>query len=182
MQLHLAFRRCRHKKGTGMLLDCDADAIVCKASLSQADLWMHAWPNSLLPVHDTQIRLCENMPGASEFLPVIVQDVRSKQILMFAWTDAEAFFFTETTRHAHYYSRSRKKLWKKGEESGNAQIVRSISSLYRDDWQCLIFEVSQRKAACHAGYRTCFYRRIESDGLLTVVGERVFDPALVYKK
>ena len=82
---------------------------------------------------------------------------------------------------ATYWSRSRNKLWKKGEESGNTQVIKEI--LVDCDEDTVIFKVDQiGGAACHEGYRSCFFRRLEKNGELTVIGERVFDPAKVYKK
>jgi len=109
-------------------------------------------------------------------IPVIVQDAQSRDILMMAYANNEAVRLTQETGFAHYYSRSRKKLWKKGEESGHFQKVLRI--LADCDEDCLIYEVEQTGAACHTGYRTCFYRTLDGD----VVGTKVFDPEKVYKK
>jgi phosphoribosyl-AMP cyclohydrolase len=113
---------------------------------------------------------------ADGLIPVIVQDAESKDVLMMAWANAEAVRLTQESGYAHYYSRSRKKLWKKGEESGHFQKVRRI--LTDCDEDCLIYEVEQTGAACHTGYRTCFYRTL--DGM--VVGTKVFNPEEVYGK
>jgi len=109
-------------------------------------------------------------------IPVVVQDTKTRDILMMAYANDEAVQLTETTGYAHYYSRSRKKLWKKGEESGHFQRVLRI--LVDCDEDCLIYEVEQTGAACHTGYRSCFFRTI--DGIIT--GEKVFDPEKVYGK
>ena len=109
-------------------------------------------------------------------IPVIVQDARSKDVLMMAYANKEAVRLTEETGFAHYYSRSRKKLWKKGEESGHSQRVLRI--LTDCDEDCLIYEVEQTGAACHTGYASCFYRRLDG----TVIGTKVFDPEKVYGK
>ena len=109
-------------------------------------------------------------------IPVIVQDARSKDVLMMAWANEEAVRLTQATGFAHYYSRSRKKLWKKGEESGHFQKVLHI--LTDCDEDCLIYEVEQTGAACHTGYASCFYRTLDG----TVVGTKVFDPEKVYGK
>jgi len=109
-------------------------------------------------------------------IPVIVQDARSKDVLMMAWANEEAVRLTRETGFAHYYSRSRKKLWKKGEESGHFQkVVRILTDCDED---CLIYEVEQTGAACHTGYASCFYRTIDD----TVIGTTVFDPDTVYGK
>jgi phosphoribosyl-AMP cyclohydrolase len=113
---------------------------------------------------------------AEGLIPVIVQDAQSKDVLMMAWANEEAVRLTQESGYAHYYSRSRKKLWKKGEESGHFQKVRRI--LTDCDEDCLIYEVDQTGAACHTGYRTCFYRTLDG----TIVGTKVFDPEEVYGK
>ena len=109
-------------------------------------------------------------------IPVIVQDAQSRDVLMMAYANEEAVRLTQETGFAHYYSRSRKKLWKKGEESGHFQKVLRV--LADCDEDCLVYEVEQTGAACHLGYRTCFFRTLDG----TVVGTKVFDPAKVYKK
>jgi len=95
---------------------------------------------------------------------------------MVAYADEEAVGLTRSTGFAHYYSRSRKKIWKKGEESGHVQRVKRI--LVDCDGDCLIYEVTQTGAACHTGYPTCFYRTLDGN----VISERVFDPEKVYPK
>jgi phosphoribosyl-AMP cyclohydrolase len=109
-------------------------------------------------------------------IPVIVQDTKTREILMMAYANEEAVRLTETTGSAHYYSRSRKKLWKKGEESGHFQKVERI--LVDCDEDCLIYEVEQIGAACHTGFRSCFFRTLEGETL----GQKVFDPEKVYGK
>jgi len=107
-------------------------------------------------------------------LPVIVQDARTLEVLMFAHMDEEAFRLTLETGLAHYFSRSRQKLWKKGEESGHFQHVKEARIDCDED--CLLLLVEQDTAACHTGYRSCFYRGIDG----RIVGKKVFDPAEVY--
>jgi phosphoribosyl-AMP cyclohydrolase len=107
-------------------------------------------------------------------IPVVVQDADSKEVLMVAYANDEAVRLTRETGFAHFYSRSRKKLWKKGEESGHVQEIREI--LVDCDEDCLLYLVDQKGAACHTGYRTCFYRTLEGE----IIGERVFDPSRVY--
>jgi len=113
---------------------------------------------------------------ADGLIPVIVQDAGTKDILMMAWANEEAVRLTQESGYAHYYSRSRKKLWKKGEESGHFQKVTRI--LTDCDEDCLIYEVEQTGAACHTGYRSCFYRTLDG----TIVDTQVFDPEQVYGK
>ncbi len=113
-------------------------------------------------------------------VPVIAQDVETGAVLMLAWMNREAYEETVRTRRAVYFSRSRQRLWRKGEESGHVQEVRDI---YLDcDADTLLLKVHQvGGAACHEGYSSCFFRRVGRDGP-EVVGRRVFDPAQVYKK
>jgi phosphoribosyl-AMP cyclohydrolase len=113
-------------------------------------------------------------------VPAVAQDADTGEVLMLAWMNREAFDETVRTGRACYFSRSRSRLWRKGEESGHVQQVREI---YVDcDADTILLKVRQvGGAACHDGYRSCFYRRLEPDGL-KVIGERVFDPKQVYKK
>ena len=113
-------------------------------------------------------------------LPAIAQDWKTGDVLMLAYINEEAWNETLKTGNAPYWTRSRQKLWRKGEESGNVQKVKEI---YVDcDLDTVIFKVEQiGGAACHEGYHSCFFRKYEN-GELVVVGERVFDPAKVYKK
>jgi len=91
-------------------------------------------------------------------LPVVVQDADNKEVLMQAYVNEEALRLTKETGYAHYYSRSRKKIWKKGETSGNIQFIREI---YLDcDEDCLLYLVDQKGPACHTGRRSCFYRKL----------------------
>jgi phosphoribosyl-AMP cyclohydrolase len=113
-------------------------------------------------------------------VPVIAQDVETGEVLMLAWMNQEAFAETMETRRACYYSRSRKRLWRKGEESGHVQDVESIH--IDCDADTVLLKVRQRGgAACHEGYKSCFFRQLDGDQT-RVVGERVFDPSVVYGK
>ena len=117
---------------------------------------------------------------AGGLVPAIAQDAATGEVLMMAWMNREAYEETLKTRRACYFSRSRNKLWRKGEESGHVQEVREI--LIDCDADTILLKVHQiGDAACHEGYKSCFFRRVE-DGGLKVVGERVFDPKKVYKK
>ena len=113
-------------------------------------------------------------------VPAIAQDADTGVVLMLAWMNREAYEETVRTRRAVYFSRSRNRLWRKGEESGNVQEVREI---YLDcDADTILLKVHQiGGAACHEGYQSCFFRRVEGESL-QVVGERLFDPKQVYKK
>ena len=114
-------------------------------------------------------------------VPAVAQDADTGEVLMLAWMNREAFDETVRTRRAVYFSRSRNKLWRKGEESGHVQEVKGI---YIDcDADTILLKVNQvGGAACHEGYKSCFFRRLEKDGSLSVQGERVFDPKQVYKQ
>ena len=111
-------------------------------------------------------------------IPAIVQDWKSGEVLMIAYMNEESWDRTLETGKACFWSRSRKKLWLKGETSGNVQVVKEV---YLDcDNDALLLKVEQiGGAACHTGYRSCFYRRV-ADGGLETVGKRVFDPKEVY--
>ena len=118
---------------------------------------------------------------ANGLVPVVVQDERTKEVVMVAYMNREAYERTLNTGKAHYYSRSRGKLWLKGESSGHFQIVKSIRVDCDND--TLLLVVDQRVAACHTGYFSCFYRAWDgaSSGW-RVVGEKVFDQKAVYRK
>ncbi len=118
---------------------------------------------------------------ANGLMAAIAQDEKTGEILMLAWMNKEALEKTLATRKAHYYSRSRKKLWFKGEESGNVQEVKSI---YIDcDMDAILMKVEQiGGAACHTGFKSCFFTEIETTGEMKTLGEKVFDPDKVYKK
>lgn len=113
-------------------------------------------------------------------IPAIAQDYQTGEVLMLAYINEDSWNETLKTGNATYWTRSRQKLWRKGEESGNVQKVKEI--LVDCDADTVIFKIDQiGGAACHKGYRSCFYRKLE-DGELKIEGERVFDPAEVYKK
>ncbi|MBF0286822.1 MAG: phosphoribosyl-AMP cyclohydrolase [SAR324 cluster bacterium] len=113
-------------------------------------------------------------------IPVIAQDSETQEVLMLAYVNEEAFEKTLETGKAHYYSRSRDKLWMKGESSGHTQEIKEI--LVDCDEDTLVFKIHQvGGAACHVGYNTCFYRRLEGDKTMTLTKtEKVFDPEKVY--
>jgi phosphoribosyl-AMP cyclohydrolase len=109
-------------------------------------------------------------------IPVVVVDARTREVLMVAYANEEALDLTRRTGFAHYYSRSKKRIWKKGEESGHLQRVARI--LVDCDEDTLLYEVDQTGVACHTGHRSCFFRNIEGKE----VAERVLDPENVYGK
>jgi phosphoribosyl-AMP cyclohydrolase len=118
--------------------------------------------------------------GADGLAPVVVQDAVSGDVLMLAYMNDEALQLTQETGRAHYWSRSRNALWKKGETSGHEQLVDDLR--VNCEQNSLLLLVRQVGAVCHDGYPTCFYRRTSPDGSLTVVRERAFDPSTVYRE
>ncbi len=122
---------------------------------------------------NTTIPLRFNEQG---LVPVIVQDAETGEVLMMAWANAEAIRLTSLTGAAHYYSRSRQKLWKKGEESGHTQQVKEI--LVDCDEDTLLYKVIQTGAACHTGYKSCFHRTLNG----TVTQKQLVRPEDVYTK
>jgi phosphoribosyl-AMP cyclohydrolase len=117
---------------------------------------------------------------AGGLIPAIAQDVDTGEVLMMAWMNREAFEETARTGRAVYFSRSRNRLWRKGEESGNFQ---EVVGLYIDcDGDTVLLKVRQiGGAACHEGYKSCFFRKLDN-GAYHIVGERLFDPKTVYGK
>ncbi len=114
-------------------------------------------------------------------LPVIVQSEKNGKVLMLAYMNELAWNKTIETGKAHYWSRSRQKLWMKGEESGNIQLIREIS--IDCDSDTILLKIEQiGGAACHTGFESCFYRRLGKDGRFEEQGVRIFDPQEVYKK
>lgn len=110
-------------------------------------------------------------------IPAIVQDASTGEVLMLAYMNEEALEKTLETQKTHFYSRSRKKLWLKGETSGHIQTVQSVS--YDCDWDTLLVKVAQKGAACHEGYYSCFFRE-GKEGEIKIVGKKLFDPKKVY--
>ncbi len=119
----------------------------------------------------------EKMGG---LVPVIAQDYKTGQVLQLAFMNQEAFEKTLSDRKAWYYSRSRNKLWLKGETSGHFQLVKEI--LLDCDNDAILLKVEQISAACHEGYKTCFFKKIEKNGKEKTIEKKVFDPKKVYPK
>jgi len=117
---------------------------------------------------------------ANGLIPAIVQDAGSNEVLMMAWVNRDSIEKTVSTGKTHFFSRSRNKLWLKGESSGHVQHVKSIRT--DCDKDTLLILVEQFGAACHDGYYSCFYREHQLDGDWKVVGRKVFEPEKVYKK
>lgn len=118
--------------------------------------------------------------AADGLLPAVAQDEATGEILMLAFMNAESFAETLATGRAVYYSRSRGRLWRKGEESGNYQTVSQI--LTDCDGDAIVLKVRQQGgAACHTGRVSCFFREITKDGV-RITTDPIFDPAEVYRK
>ncbi|MCK5843901.1 MAG: phosphoribosyl-AMP cyclohydrolase [Victivallales bacterium] len=114
-------------------------------------------------------------------VPAIAQDAETGDVLMLAYINEESWNATLKSGCATYWSRSRKKLWKKGESSGNTQRIKEI--LVDCDNDAVVFKIEQiGGAACHMGYRSCFFTRLKEDGTTEIIGERVFNPDDVYGK
>lgn len=115
---------------------------------------------------------------ANGLIGVITQDWKTNEVLMCAFANQEAIIKTLTTGFVHYYSRSRGVLWKKGETSGHVQEIKEV--FVDCDNDMILIKVSQVVAACHTGYKNCFYRKLSDMGKLENIGERVFNPKEVY--
>ena len=112
-------------------------------------------------------------------IPAIAQDYKTGEVLMLAYINEESWAETLKSGYATYWTRSRQKLWKKGESSGNLQEIKEILIDCDDD--TVVFKINQiGDAACHTGHRSCFYRKVEGDQIITV-GKKVFNPEDVYK-
>ena len=121
-----------------------------------------------------------NFEAAGGLLPAIAQDAANGTVLMLAWMNAEAFQETVATGRAVYFSRSRGRLWRKGEESGHVQTVHQV--MIDCDADTILLKVSQEGAACHEGYPSCFFRRLMPDGSIELVEQRLKSPTEIYKK
>jgi len=119
---------------------------------------------------------------ANGLIPAIAQDAETHQVLMVAYMNHESLDLTLSSGYAVYYSRSRQKLWKKGEQSGHMQKVQEI--LVDCDQDCLILKVSVTSGQCHTGYQSCFYRSVDRSAgkSLTFNSEKVYDPKKAYGK
>lgn len=119
--------------------------------------------------------------GQNGLITAIAQNLKTNQVLMVAYMNAEALEQTIKTGVATYYSRSRQKLWKKGEQSSHIQKVEQI--LVDCDQDCLILKVSVDAGQCHVGYDSCFYRALKkgSAGKLEFIAQKTYDPQKIYK-
>ena len=134
---------------------------------------------TLAPKFDdhSKMNLAELKFDEHGLIPVVIQDVVNSEVLMVAYMNKEAITETLKTRRATFFSRSRQKLWIKGESSGHTQEVKEI---YFDcDNDTILIKVKQNVAACHEGFRSCFFKKLEGD-ILKTVGTRLFDPSKAY--
>ena len=117
---------------------------------------------------------------ADGLVAAIVQDAETHEVLMMAWMDEQALRRTLETGQTHFYSRSRRRAWHKGERSGHVQHVESV---WVDcDADVVLIKARQVGGACHEGYRSCFFRRVNARGELEVIGAPVFEPDAVYAR
>ena len=117
---------------------------------------------------------------AHGLIPAIIQEQSSGRVLMMAWMNRASLERTLATGKTHFWSRSRQKYWMKGESSGHTQDVVGV---FTDcDQDVLLIKVRQHGAACHEGYRSCFFRRLDEQGRWQVVAEKIFNPDDVYGK
>ncbi len=121
-----------------------------------------------------------SIDGIDDLSLAIVQDSETNEILMVAFTNEEALNKTLNTGEMHYYSTTKRRIWRKGESSGNVQ---KVDEIYIDcDGDAVLFRVRQRGGACHNGYKSCFYRKFDMNkGDFIIVGRRVFNPERIYK-
>ncbi len=133
----------------------------------------------------------EDIEEGAEFIPkfdanglisVVAQDSETGQILMVAYMNRQALELTIQTGYATYFSRSRQKIWKKGEQSGHVQKVEQI--LVDCDQDCLVLKVTIEAGQCHVGYRSCFYRALKknTENKLEFIVEKAYDPKKIYGK
>jgi phosphoribosyl-AMP cyclohydrolase len=115
---------------------------------------------------------------ADGLIPAIVQDAQTGDVLMMAWMDRDAIRRTLATGQTHFYSRTRQAAWHKGGTSGHVQHVEAI--LVDCDADVLLIKARQVEGACHEGYRSCFFRRVDEHGRLEIVATPVFEPRDVY--
>jgi len=118
---------------------------------------------------------------SDSLVPVIAQDYKTNKVLMFAWMNQEALELTQKNKKAFYWSRSRKKIWEKGEESGHTQNVREIR--LDCDGDVVLLKIEQvENIACHTGRETCFYQKLDDKGIWINDHAVIKDPKDIYKK
>ena len=130
---------------------------------------------------DKNVNLFENLKTDSQGLVcAVVQDAANGQVLMVGYMNPEALKRTLESGKTCFWSRSRQKYWVKGESSGNFQVVKEV--LVDCDLDAILVKVEQTGAACHEGFRTCFFRKAQADGTLEVQGEPLKQPEEIYGK
>ena len=126
-----------------------------------------------------QLQIRYNSDG---LVPAIAQDATDGQILMVAWMNETAFRQTLSSGKATFWSRSRGKLWCKGEESGHTLNVKQLLVDCDQDVLLLKCELAKESGACHVGYRSCFYREVSDEQKIEFIAQPIFDPKKVYRK
>jgi len=116
---------------------------------------------------------------ANGLVAAVMQDYENNEVLMVAYMNSESLKTTLETGKAHFWSRSRQKFWMKGESSGHTQEIKEV--FIDCDGDCILFKIKQNVAACHTGFRSCFYRKWDG-GKLIETGEKLFNEDDVYKK
>jgi phosphoribosyl-AMP cyclohydrolase len=145
------------------LIDCDLDSIIIESEKEK----------------NLDLQKIEHAFTFENLIPVVTRDLDGK-ILMQAFVNEEALRKTFETKFGHYFSRSRNSLWFKGETSGNTQSIKSI--FYDAKRKFLVYEVVQNLAACHEGYYSCYFRKIEKGELVQIDSEKKFDSEKIYNK
>jgi phosphoribosyl-AMP cyclohydrolase len=116
---------------------------------------------------------------ANGLIPAIIQEQKTGRVLMFAWMNRASLESTIATGKTHFWSRSRQKFWMKGEESGHVQVVKDIA--FDCDGDVLLIQVEQTGAACHEGYKSCFFRSVEN-GNIKITEPQLQKPEEIYQK
>jgi molybdenum ABC transporter molybdate-binding protein len=132
------------------------------------------FPKHILAMQENLQRISDIKFDEKGLVPAIAQDFKTGEILMFAWMNKESINATVETNFAHYFSRSRQSLWKKGETSGNVQKIKEI--LIDCDNDCLILKIDQTGVACHTGTRTCFFRNLATSTMVFALAFLMFFP------
>lgn len=159
-------RNCQYPMVQELFIDCDVDCLLVKARAT--DLQRAEARNFYMPLEK---EVPDNLFTRSKLVLAVTQDVEKRNVLMAAFMNEESMKLTFSTNLVHYFSRSRQKLWKKGEESGHIQHL--VAGRYDLKAHALVFDIRQEGPACHDGYRSCFYRRVNEDGTLGIDGQLV---------
>lgn len=125
-----------------------------------------------------ETRIPDFLRGNDGLLPAVAQDVETGEVLMLAWMNQQAWQETLSTGQVTYWSRSRQSSWRKGETSGHRQQL--VEARIDCDADSILLRVRQTGAACHDGYRSCFYRAVQPDGGVRIIADRLVDPNDVY--